>query len=122
MVFNSIVSTPVAKFMTIDISNKYLNTPLPEYQYMQFNIIMIPQEVIDHYNLQNKITEDGWVYFEIHKAIYGLKESGKLANIELQAVIATEGYKPCQFTHGLYKHNKKYCILTCYQRLWYETY
>ena len=34
MVFNSVVSTPEAKFMMIDISNMYLNTPLQEYQYM----------------------------------------------------------------------------------------
>ena len=51
MVFNSVVSTPEAKFMTIDISNMYLNHPLQEYQYMRFNINMIPQEVIDHYEL-----------------------------------------------------------------------
>ena len=72
MVFNSVVSTPEAKFMTIDISNMYLNTPLQVYQYMRFNISMIPQEVIDHYNLQIKVTEDGWVYCEIRKAIYEL--------------------------------------------------
>ena len=51
MVFNSVMSTPDAKFMTINISNMYLNTPLQEYQYMQFNINMIPQQVIDHYGL-----------------------------------------------------------------------
>ena len=28
MVFNSVISTPEEKFMTIDISNMYLNTPL----------------------------------------------------------------------------------------------
>ena len=104
MVLNSVMSTPETKFITIDISNMYLNTPLQEYQYMRFNINMIPQEVIDHYGLQNKATNDRWVYCEIRKAIYGLKESGKLANIELQAVLATSGYKPCCFTHGLYKH------------------
>ena len=83
MVFNSVVRTPNAKFMTIDISNMYLNTPLNNYQYMRFNIKMIPQEVIHHYGLQNRATKDGWVYCEIRKAIYGLKESRKLANIEL---------------------------------------
>ena len=107
MVFNSVVSTPEATFMTIDISNMYLNTPLQEYQYMQFIINMIPQEVIDHYGLQNKATNDGWVYCEIRKAIYGSKESGKLANIKLQAVLAIEGYKPCRFTHGLHKHETR---------------
>ena len=107
MVLNNVVSTPDAKFMTINISNMYLNTPLKDYQYMQFNIKIIPQEVIDHYGLQNRATKDGWVYYEIRKAIYGLKESGKLANIELQAVLAIEGYRPCCFTHGLYKHGTK---------------
>ena len=68
---------------------------------MRFNINMIPQEVIHHYGLQNKATKNGWVYCEIRKVIYGLKESGKLANIKLQVVLATEGYKPCRFTHGL---------------------
>ena len=81
-----------------------MNTPLQEYQYMWFNISMIPQEVINHYNLQNKVTEDRCVYCEIYKAIYGLKESGKLINIKLHVVLAIEGYKPCRFTHGLYKH------------------
>ena len=71
MVFNSVISTPDAQFMTINISNMYLNTPLQEYQYMRFNISMVPQEVIDHYNLQSKITGDGWLYCEIRKAIYG---------------------------------------------------
>ena len=54
MVFNSVLSTPYAKFMTTDISNMYFNTPLQEYQYMRFNINKIPQEVIDHYGLQKK--------------------------------------------------------------------
>ena len=107
MVFNSVVSTPDAKFMTINISNVHLNTPLQEYQYMRFKIDMVTQEVIDLYNLLNKVTEDGWLYCEICKAIYGLKESGNLANIELQVVLATERYKPCQFTHELYKHKTK---------------
>ena len=42
MVSNSVLSTPDAKFMTIDVSIMYLNTPLQKYQYMIFNINMIP--------------------------------------------------------------------------------
>ena len=98
--------------MTINISNMYLNTPLQEYQYMQFNINMIPQEVINHYGLQNKAKNDGWVYCEIRKAIYGLKESRKLANIKLQVVLEAEGYKPCRFTHRLYKHETRNIVFS----------
>ena len=74
MVFNSVVSTPDGKFITTNFSNMYLNTPLQEYQSMRFNINMVPQELIDLYNLQNKVTEDGGVYCEICNAIYRLKE------------------------------------------------
>ena len=74
---------------------------------MQLAISMVLQEVIDHYNLQNIVIEDGWIYCEIRKAICELKELGRLANIELQTVLVSEGYKPCHFTHRLYKHEKQ---------------
>ena len=76
MIFNSVISIPAAKFMTINISNMYLNTLLQEYQYMRFSINMVCQEIIDHFNLQNKVTDNGWVYCEICKAIYSLKNQG----------------------------------------------
>ena len=68
---------------------------------MRFNINKVPQEVIDHYNLQSKVTGNGWLYYEIRKAIYELKESEQLANIDLQIILASEGYYSYQFTHGL---------------------
>ena len=107
MLFNSVVSTPDAKFCTFDISNMYLNTPLDDYQYMRFNVKDVPPEVIDLYNLHDKITPDGWLYCKIRRAIYGLKEAGKLANIQLQKVLATEGYYPCPFTQGFFCHETR---------------
>jgi hypothetical protein len=44
---NSVLSTPGAKWMGMDISNMYLNTPLDRYEYMQMNLRDIPQEIID---------------------------------------------------------------------------
>ena len=46
---------------------------------MQFNISIVPQHVIDYCSLQSKVIDDGWMYYKIRKAIYGLKESGKLS-------------------------------------------
>ena len=40
-------------------------------------------------------------------AIYGLKESGKLANAELQKILAAAGYTPSRFTPGLYCHTTR---------------
>lgn len=102
--FNSVLSTKNGKFMTIDIKNMNLNMNLKDFQFMKFNINIIPQEVINHYNLQDKVTADGWLYCEIQKAIYCLKVAGKLANIKLQMVLAKNGYKPYPFTQKLYIH------------------
>ena len=59
-------------------------------------------DLIKLYNLQDKITPDGWLYYKIRQAIYGLKEAGKLANIQLQKVLATKGYYPCQIPQYIY--------------------
>ncbi len=39
---NSVVSTPGAKFMSIDINNFYLNTPLPQFEYLKLKLTNIP--------------------------------------------------------------------------------
>jgi hypothetical protein len=42
----------------IDISNFYIHNDLKEYQYMRFHISMIPQEIIDEYNLQDIVESE----------------------------------------------------------------
>ena len=61
MLWNSVLSTPGAKYFTMDVSNFYLNTPLDRPDFMRLPIKIIPQEIIDKYNL-NDIVDDGWVY------------------------------------------------------------
>jgi hypothetical protein len=46
LLFNSVVLTPGAKFMTIDISNSYLMTPLPRPEYLRLKLSDIPEEII----------------------------------------------------------------------------
>ena len=45
--FNSIISTPGAKFMTMDIKDFYLATPMKRKEYMCIKLTGIPQEIID---------------------------------------------------------------------------
>jgi hypothetical protein len=44
--FNSVISTPGAKFATADISNFYLMTPLKQPEYAKIKLSDIPEEVI----------------------------------------------------------------------------
>jgi hypothetical protein len=48
---NSTISTLGAKFLVIDITNFYLNTPLGRFEYMVINLSSLPLETIDKYDL-----------------------------------------------------------------------
>jgi hypothetical protein len=107
ILINIVLSTPGARLGTINISNFYIQNYLKDYQYMRFHIGMIPQEIIDGYNLNDIMEADGWCYVEIHKAMYGIKESGFIANQELKVVLAKQGYIPSKLTTGLFTHKTR---------------
>ena len=62
LLLNSVISTKGARFMTIYIKDFYLNSPMPRYEYMRLKMADLPQDFIDKYNLQAKVTPDGYVY------------------------------------------------------------
>ena len=47
MLLNSVISTPGAKFMTIDVSNFYLNTPLDRPEYIKMKMSNFPEEIVE---------------------------------------------------------------------------
>ena len=71
MLWNSILSTPGERYMTLDISNFYLGTPMARPECMRLPLKLIPQEIVDKYKL-NDIADNGWVYHKIVKGMYGL--------------------------------------------------
>ena len=48
---NSVISTPAAKFMTVDIKDFYYGTPMGIYEYMALPLALIPDEIISQYKL-----------------------------------------------------------------------
>ena len=57
LLLNSIVSTPGAKFFTMDIKDFYLNINLPRYEYLRLKISDMPDNVIKAYGLYKKSTK-----------------------------------------------------------------
>jgi hypothetical protein len=104
ILINSVISTKDAKFLVIDINNFYLNTPLGQFEYMVINLASLPQETIEKYDL-NELSQDGKVYIEIQKGMYGLPQAGILANELFQRNLAKDGYRPTTHTHGLWTHD-----------------
>jgi hypothetical protein len=91
--------------MMMDIKNFYLGNPLPRFEYMKMLLSRFPEEIIQKYNL-NALAVDGWVYIEIRKGMYGLKQAG-LANQLLQTRLAPFGYYPDRHTPGLWLHKTR---------------
>ena len=77
------------------------------FEYAKLHRSTIPQEFIDAYNLEELFDEDGFVYIEIRKGMYGLKQAGKLAHDQLQKFLEPHGYKPTQSTPRLWMHETR---------------
>jgi len=91
--------------MTMDIKDFYLNTLMARYEYMQLRIADMPDDVIEHYNLRDKATPDGYIYCEIQKGMYGLPQAGIIAQQLLEERLQKHGYRQSQTTPGLWKHD-----------------
>eukprot|EP00804_Cyclotella_cryptica_P000722 CCRYP_001010-RA/>CCRYP_001010-RA protein AED:0.32 eAED:0.24 QI:0/0/0/1/0.5/0.66/3/0/551 len=60
-------------------------------------------EFIDEYDLTHHV-RDGWVYFQIVKGVYGLPQSGILANKLLETRLNAAGYNQLDATPGHWRH------------------
>jgi hypothetical protein len=87
ILINSTLSTEDAAMTMMDIKNYYLSTPLPRFEYMNMLLSRFPEKISQKYNL-NALAVNGWVYIEIRKSMYGLKQAGLLANQLLQTRLA----------------------------------
>ena len=62
---NSIISTPNAKCIMMDLKDFYLRMPMKRPEYMQPKLSGILDEIIQEYNLIPLVTNDGYVYCKI---------------------------------------------------------
>jgi hypothetical protein len=76
-----------AKFMTIDIKDFYLMTPMDQPKYFRKKLELFPQEIIDQYNLVNKADDKGYVFCQVNRGLYGLPQAGKLAQNQLIKIL-----------------------------------
>jgi hypothetical protein len=106
ILINSTISTKDAAMMMMDIKNYYLGTPLPRFEYMKMPLSRFPEEIVQKYNL-NALAVDGWVYIEIRKGMYGLKQAGLIANQLPPTRLSPFGYYPVRHTPGLWLHKTR---------------
>ena len=76
---------------------------MESYEYMKLLFEIKPQEIINGYNLTN-IAQNGKVYIDIQKGMYGISQSGRISHERLKNHLYKHGYKPVKFTPGLWNH------------------
>eukprot|EP00804_Cyclotella_cryptica_P023552 CCRYP_018913-RA/>CCRYP_018913-RA protein AED:0.17 eAED:0.19 QI:0/0/0/1/0.25/0/5/0/1080 len=105
--FNSVISTPGARFANADLANFYLMTPLKRPEFTKIRLDNLPDEIVDEYKLKEIATPDGWVYIRITRGMYGLPQSGALANELLEKQLNAEGYFQSKIVPGFWKHDTR---------------
>ena len=103
LIINSTLFCPCARFVCFDIKNFYWDTPMDRSEYARIKLSVIPQEIIDEYNLLDY--KHNWlIYFEIVRGCYWLPQSGCLANYLLHKRLNKEGCFEASTTPGLWRH------------------
>jgi hypothetical protein len=104
LLINSMISTPGARFFTMDIKNFYLCTPMTRYEYMQLKLSDMTDDDIAHYHLLDIATLNGYVYCKICQGMYGLLQVGIIAQKLLAKRLKDQGYTQSKTTPGLWTH------------------
>jgi hypothetical protein len=107
MLFSSVISTKGAQFMTIDVSNFYLMTPLHHAKFIQIKLSDIPDEVIKKYKLRDKATKNGSIYIRAKHSMNGLPQAGLLVKKLLEKHLIKHRYQQSKLVSGLWKHNTR---------------
>ena len=108
LLVNSIISDAKdnARFMSADLKDFFLASPMSRPEYMKMALKYIPQDIIERYNLL-ELAVDGYVYIRINKGMYGLKQAEILAYQQLENFLSPAGYFPIPNTTGMWKHKTR---------------
>ena len=99
--------------MVLGLKDFYLETPMACYKYMRIAVEMVPNEIMDQFNLHSMV-HNGFVYVEIWHGMYDLPQEGCIANEQLCNVLAPFVFLPFPATPGLWKHNTQpisFCLV-----------
>ena len=95
-----------ARFMSCDLKDFFLATPMKNPEYMRINYKHFPQDIIDKYNLSSLVS-GGYIYVKIKRGMYGLKQAAVLAYDHLIENLEQHGYTPVLHTLGIWKHKTR---------------
>ena len=81
LILNSTISDAVlgARFMCADLKDYFLATFMANQEIMKIHYKYFPEDIRIKYNLDSKLSSDGYIYIKIKKGMYGLKQAAVMA-------------------------------------------
>ena len=115
LLLNSVISDSAkgAKFMTLDIKDFFLQTKMEDPEFMKIHAKYFDDTLRTKYNLSSIIGKDNYVYCQINKGMYGLKQAARLAHDDLVKHLAKYGYAPDKICSNIWTHKQrrtKFCL------------
>ena len=73
---------------------------MERFEYTRMKLEMIPDNIIQQYNL-TQMEENGWVYIDVQKGMYGLPRVGISGNTQATKYLINNEYELIPLTPGL---------------------
>ena len=67
---------------------------MTRFEYKKIPLWWFPQDIIDQYKIMDLVDRDGFVYVEIQKVMYGLRQAYHIEFECLVTVLKPHGYYP----------------------------
>ena len=78
---------------------------MKRYGYFRMKINLFPQDIIEEFNLMDKVDYDGNVFCKVHRGMYGLPQAGFIAQELLEELLMVTGYRQSKLTPGFWTHD-----------------
>ena len=75
IIFNVVIFTPGCQFICVDIKDYFPCSPMEPFKYIKISFLCITEEILIQYNTYSLVEPDGYVYCEVLKGLYGLKQA-----------------------------------------------
>ena len=74
---------------------------------MRIHSRYLPPDIRDQYDIEGLVAADGYLYIEIIKGMYGLKQVSIIAYNKLILHMGPHSYYPVTFTTGVWSHKTR---------------
>jgi hypothetical protein len=104
--WNSVVSTPLVRYMWLDIKNFSLTVALEYFEYNRIPLSLFPAWILKQYNME-KHSLNRYIHLEMRQVVWGLPQAGILSNKHLRHKLSPFAYFEITKTQGLWDHKSR---------------